>query len=443
MYSKYFKSISKKIQGIGGPNRKHRKRTQKLKIPPFVTMTSAAHAFSFQMPSNKFTDETETKAQQQQQVECPEEHVDNSRLEHHSRLIIRRSCDGGYEFTFKGRVVRIGCSVDDSSGSSSRVFHLWEIDGHAIPFIIRFTPSKDKWEQERNGIHNQIRAAAECDNILEVELYGTYFVEDETPSSDDNGSPPPGFNAVVQQTCGLFAILPLCHGGDLFHLATNTDILGKMPAEGIARICTALTKSLKGLRDKQVIHGDIKPENICFRRCAEKTRAPVASTLVLIDFGFSTFDRSNQGVLHACGTHAYLAPEVYDNHRLLRGNPCTSSIDMFSAGATLYVLCNEWLRTHHHDDDTYPGKSTYESYLMEMDRFSPRERDTVYGLTHTELIQYENRFPTDRDGIAVAKIIQYVISTMTAYRAEDRPTPSQAIGIFEHEILQLHGNAGL
>ena len=350
-------------------------------------------------------------------------------------LLIRRPNRGGeggggsYEFSFRGRTVRIGRCLEESDGLSSHVFYLHEVQGTRLPFIIRFTPSKAMWDREGNGLSNQNRAAEACANILSVESYGMYEVHGESTSSPGRISPFPDI-----MTCGLFAILPLCHGGDMFHLATNRKILATVPAEYIVDVCKSLVRSLRGLSDQGVIHGDIKPENICFRRRTGGTGVPFASTLALIDFGFSALDKSGIGILHSCGTYAYIAPEVYDNRRCLRGNPCTGAIDMFGAGASLYILCNEWLRARHHENTAYPGKSEYDMYLRKMDNYSPRERDAAYKSSQEELSLYKSFFPKDRDGIVVVDVINYVVAAMTMYDACDRPTPSQVMSIFETEI---------
>lgn len=82
-----------------------------------------------------------------------------------------------------------------------------------------------------------------------------------------------------------------------------------------------ISSALRYLHDQDIIHNDVKPQNIILRNT-------LASAAVLCDFGIST---SGSG-FHVRGTPCYIAPEFLYNER---GRPS----DLWALGVTmLFVL---------------------------------------------------------------------------------------------------------
>lgn len=359
----------------------------------------------------------------------------------------------GLEFTFHGRVVVIGCPVgggEDVSGES-RVYYLRERAGQRLlEFCIRLTPSAHVWEQELTGLDIQNTLSLESAHILGVENHGMYKLKKSSPGnegSDDDcrrSGVPEYCDIDKQEERGVFAILPLCRGGDLFDMAASPSMLQRTRAIDLIDVCRFLLRALRRLRDERVVHGDIKPENICFQQTG-RGGVPFFSTLTLIDFGFAFVDHGN--TVLTSGTYGYLAPEVYDNRRGHRITRSTYAIDVFGVGATMFVLCNEWLR-HHHYNTQYPGQVMYERYIQEMRNHSPRDREEVYRSTYAALSKgYESKFHEDRDGIVVAQILQHVVSRMTAFEPKARPSPDEAlellrrIKVYNHTVNSSNDNS--
>jgi len=95
----------------------------------------------------------------------------------------------------------------------------------------------------------------------------------------------------------------------------------------VARIGAAVADALQSVHAQQVVHHDLKPENIILRR---------DGTAVLIDFGFAHHARYPDLLAEerrfAAGSAPYVSPEQL---RGLRGDPRS---DLFSLGALLYEL---------------------------------------------------------------------------------------------------------
>lgn len=62
-----------------------------------------------------------------------------------------------------------------------------------------------------------------------------------------------------------------------------------------------LTRGLKEMHDKGIMHRDIKPQNIMLRE--NNTIDPV-----IVDFGLSAETESQDYLFYRCGTPGYVAP---------------------------------------------------------------------------------------------------------------------------------------
>lgn len=100
-----------------------------------------------------------------------------------------------------------------------------------------------------------------------------------------------------------------------------------LPAAETARLTAALAAAIHDLHRQDVVHLDVKPENVLFRPSGEA---------VLIDFGLSRHaclpDLVEEEFHKPVGTSAYISPEQ------VMGIRCDPRSDIFALGAIIYQL---------------------------------------------------------------------------------------------------------
>ena len=118
----------------------------------------------------------------------------------------------------------------------------------------------------------------------------------------------------------LYLIIDYYPGGDLrFYLEQNIQFNEKQIKFFVANIVL----SLRYLRLNNILHRDIKPDNLVFDK---------KGYLNLTDFGISKEVKNNKIIKDKSGTPGYLSPEV------LTGKNQTFSSDYFSLGIIIYEL---------------------------------------------------------------------------------------------------------
>uniref|UniRef100_A0A1Y1LDI8 non-specific serine/threonine protein kinase n=1 Tax=Photinus pyralis TaxID=7054 RepID=A0A1Y1LDI8_PHOPY len=120
----------------------------------------------------------------------------------------------------------------------------------------------------------------------------------------------------------LYLVCELVKGGDLFDAIT---VAQKFSEEQAALMITHLTSALAYLHNLNIVHRDVKPENLLVHMEGSKIKA-----LKLGDFGLAC---EVTGPLYTvCGTPTYVAPEI------LAESGYGLKIDVWAAGVILYIL---------------------------------------------------------------------------------------------------------
>lgn len=153
---------------------------------------------------------------------------------------------------------------------------------------------------------------------------------------------------------GIYSIsLEYCHGGDLYnYLFKNNCALNNRPnINFINKLVVHVSSALKYLHHKNIIHRDIKPQNILL--CSSDGAAGSDWTFKLTDFGFATFvppkdlPKSNMTAVEKkffkiCGTPYYMAPELMtlskSKHRVTHVSDYDHTVDVWSFGVCLYEV---------------------------------------------------------------------------------------------------------
>ena len=120
----------------------------------------------------------------------------------------------------------------------------------------------------------------------------------------------------------IYLVLEYCIGGDLFYFLQNktTHILTETLAKKYVR---DISKALKCCHDNNIIHRDVKLENVLIARDGIK----------LADFGLSTkLQSKTQRVYGLIGTIPYLSPEITE------GKSYSFKTDVWSLGILTYEL---------------------------------------------------------------------------------------------------------
>ena len=125
----------------------------------------------------------------------------------------------------------------------------------------------------------------------------------------------------------IYIIMELMSGGELFDYVVQK---GTLTEEEASRIVRKVTSALVYMHSKNVIHRDMKPENLLL---AHIPRSSHDIEVKIIDFGLSKV-LGNDGPVASTflGTRGYLAPEMIQRRNY------TKSVDAWALGVVIFVL---------------------------------------------------------------------------------------------------------
>lgn len=112
--------------------------------------------------------------------------------------------------------------------------------------------------------------------------------------------------------------------GDMLEMILSSE-RGRLSERTTKFIITQILVALKHLHSKNIVHCDLKPENVLLSSNSELPQVK------LCDFGFARIIGEKSFRRSVVGTPAYLAPEV------LRNKGYNRSLDMWSVGVIVYV----------------------------------------------------------------------------------------------------------
>jgi tRNA A-37 threonylcarbamoyl transferase component Bud32 len=138
---------------------------------------------------------------------------------------------------------------------------------------------------------------------------------------------------VVEDGEHLFIIMELLKGRDLWQVLKED---GPIEAERALEIATAAARALAAAHQEQIIHRDVKPQNIMLVGRRDRVK--------LVDFGLA----AEGAVVGKAGTPFYMSPEQ------VQGKRVEAKTDVYSLGATLFHIMT--------GKPPYPGKTRKEIF---------------------------------------------------------------------------------
>lgn len=169
----------------------------------------------------------------------------------------------------------------------------------------------------------------------------------------------------------IHIVMSFVPGGDLFDRIDQQKNFDEMTARPMMQqLCSAV----KYLHARGIVHRDLKPENLMM---ASKT----SNDIIIGDFGLSKFTGTREQMNIACGTLAYVAPEV------LTGQGYGKGVDLWSVGVIMYLILRGRLPFDDEDEEALIEK-TKEGIIpfghAIWDEISPEAKDLVRGLLRVD-----------------------------------------------------------
>eukprot|EP00586_Coscinodiscus_wailesii_P000427 CAMPEP_0172488052 /NCGR_PEP_ID=MMETSP1066-20121228/17403_1 /TAXON_ID=671091 /ORGANISM="Coscinodiscus wailesii, Strain CCMP2513" /LENGTH=895 /DNA_ID=CAMNT_0013255033 /DNA_START=317 /DNA_END=3004 /DNA_ORIENTATION=+ len=155
---------------------------------------------------------------------------------------------------------------------------------------------------------------------------------------------------VVKTDKHFFLILEYCGGGDVQRLIRSRKS-GRLSERLTRRLMRDLTAGLKFLWSQELIHRDLKPQNLlltgvlpldeggdpCQSEAEEEHRRKInfpsaEFALKIADFGFARHLQTTSLAETLCGSPLYMAPEILQHHRY------DAKADLWSVGTVLFEM---------------------------------------------------------------------------------------------------------
>ncbi|KAL8615273.1 hypothetical protein ACOMHN_051765 [Nucella lapillus] len=135
---------------------------------------------------------------------------------------------------------------------------------------------------------------------------------------------------VKETDSSVFLMIEFCNGGDL---ADYLQSKGTLSEDTLSSFMQQIASALNALNDKDIVHRDMKPQNIliCYPKGGTKLSTPPTQLqLKIADFGFARFLEEGKMAGTLCGSPMYMAPEVIMSHKY------DSKADLWSVGTIMF-----------------------------------------------------------------------------------------------------------
>lgn len=135
---------------------------------------------------------------------------------------------------------------------------------------------------------------------------------------------------IFEDKDNFYLLTDLLEGGELFDRILDMGVYTEQIAKDIIR---PILDALRHIHAKQVLHRDVKPENLLLMN-GEKN-----ALLKIADFGAAAWLPDLEKTKYPkCGTPEYLAPEMYGP----RNCPYGKAVDVWALGCVIFIMLCGW-----------------------------------------------------------------------------------------------------
>ncbi|CAD8171191.1 unnamed protein product [Paramecium pentaurelia] len=145
------------------------------------------------------------------------------------------------------------------------------------------------------------------------------------------------FYDVFENKAQIYLITQLCRGGNLEQGIKKLE--EPLPFQTVKVNFRQIVKGIKYIDDIGLMHRDIKPGNILFRKSVSLKQfgLSVQDGPLISDFGVSSTIQKQLNVYQFCGSYGYMAPEIFICEED-KSKSYNEKCDVFSLGYLLYEL---------------------------------------------------------------------------------------------------------
>ncbi|CAG0921064.1 unnamed protein product [Notodromas monacha] len=131
---------------------------------------------------------------------------------------------------------------------------------------------------------------------------------------------------VYESDTFIFLVFELCKNGELFDYLTSVVTLSEKKTKYIMK---QLFEALSFVHRKNIVHRDVKPENVLLDD---------NFNVKLTDFGFARKLKDDEKLHEVCGTPGYLAPELLKSAMFEDEGGYDKAVDVWACGVIMYTL---------------------------------------------------------------------------------------------------------
>lgn len=149
----------------------------------------------------------------------------------------------------------------------------------------------------------------------------------------------------------FYLVTDLAKGSDLFQRLDHCPGF-KLPEEDTMEITAGLVSAVSYLHEHNIVHRDVKAENLLFTDTQ-------SNSAILADFGLATIVQPLERLYKVCGTLSYMAPEIFE------GTGYSFPVDVWAIGVTVYFMLCGYMPFDCESDDETKDAIKHRKYLFE------------------------------------------------------------------------------